>query len=142
MVLARPQHPEKSRQELERLLKTVLASPERTPSPSRIRAARAETALGPENVLAILESYAQGESAHAIGKEFSISAASVMRLVRKQGLPVHDRGLAIDTVRFATELYSSGLSLQKVADRLLVPKSTVRRELLAAGAELRPPKHP
>jgi orotate phosphoribosyltransferase-like protein len=65
-----------------------------------------------------------------------------MRLVRKHGLPVHDRGLAIDTVKLAIELYSTGLSLQKVANQLLVPKSTVRRELLAAGCKLRPPKHP
>jgi Helix-turn-helix domain len=85
--------------------------------------------------------YAEGTSAHAVGLEFSISAASVMRLVRSHGLEPHDRMMSDEVVRAAAKLYASGLSLQRVADQVGTNKSTIRRALLDAGFTIRPPKH-
>jgi DNA invertase Pin-like site-specific DNA recombinase len=138
---AQPVHPELTLEELQQLLERIRASEPRAAVPGRVRSVNTERKLGEERVAELLARYTDGTSAHAIGLEFGISTASVMRLVRSHGLEPHDRVVSDEIVREAAKLYDSGLSLQRVADQVGTNKSTVRRALLDAGFSLRPPKH-
>lgn len=91
-----------------------------------------------ERVAERLAQYSEGASAHAVGLELGISAASVMRLVRKHGFEPHERVLSDDVIREAAQLYESGLSLHRAADRDGTNKWTIRRALIDAGVQLRP----
>jgi transposase-like protein len=130
---ARPQHPEKSLVELQRLLEDIRSSSPRSTRPARVRAVNAERRLGDEQVARLLARYSDGVAAHSVGQEFGVAAATVMRLVRKHGAAVHDLGPSEDVMTQAAKLYESGLSVQKVADRLGFDKSTMLRELKAHG---------
>lgn len=123
--------------ELRRLLERIKNSEPRQPRAPRIRAVTAESQLGADGVEALLARYQSGVSAHSIAQDLGISAAGVTRLVRKHGLEVHDPLPSDEIVKQAGELYASGLSLQRVADRVGVPKSTVRKVLIATGVPMR-----
>ena len=127
-----------SLEQLRALLTKIEQSQPRAKSRPRVRAVSAERKLGEEQTAALIERYSAGASANALSKEFGVPAASIMRLVRKHGLEVHVRLPSGETVAKAAELYESRLSLQRVADQLLVPKSSIRRALLDAGFTLRP----
>ena len=139
---ARPKHPEKSLAELRRLLENAQNSAPRPARTPRVRAVSTEQKLGRKQVEALLSRYREGGSANALGQEFDLSAASVVRLVRKHGLTVNDRLPSGDVIRQGTELYESGLSVQQVADRVGVPKSTLLKELKKAGVVMRQFKPP
>ncbi len=137
---ARPKHPEKSLAELRRLLESVQHSSPRTPRTPRARAVNAEQKLGTEQVAALLARYSEGVSCQVVGQEFGISGAAVMRLVRKYERPLHLKGMSVEVLTQAAELYESGLSLQRVADRVGIPKWTLQREFKKAGVVTRAPK--
>lgn len=138
---ARPLHPDKSLEELQQLLLAVENSEPRSAAGTRARAINTERKLGDERVAELLIRYTEGASAHAMSQEFGIATANVMRLVRKHGLGVHERLPSSEIITKAAELYESGLSLQRVADKVKVPKSTIRKALLNAGLTLREPRH-
>lgn len=127
--------------ELRRLLEHIRNSEPRQPRAPRIRAVTAESQLGAEGVDGLLARYQAGESAHSIAHDLGISAAGVMRLVRKHGLVIHDPLPSDEVVKLAGELYESGMSLKRVADQVDVPKSTVRKALIASGIAMRPAKN-
>jgi hypothetical protein len=64
-----------------------------------------------------------------------------MRLVRKHGLEIHHPLPSDEVVKQAGDLYASGLSLQRVEEMVDVPKSTVRKALIATGVPMRPAKN-
>jgi transposase-like protein len=106
----------------------------------------AERQLGEEQVAALLARYTEGASAQEVSREFGVSAAAVMRLVRKHGIAVHNPLSSADVMKQAAELYKSGSSVQRVADQVGVSKSTMLRELKKAGVVMRqfrsPGDHP
>jgi transposase-like protein len=113
---------------------------EAEPRPVReapVRPPSAGEKLGDVRTVELLERYASGASAQAVGREFGISAAAVMWLVRRHGFSVNDRKPSADVVARGAELYRSGLSVQRVANELGVNKSTMLRELKRAGVDMR-----
>jgi DNA invertase Pin-like site-specific DNA recombinase len=137
---ARPQHPEKTLEELTQLIERIDGSEARPARTPRKRAINSERQLGSDRLDELLTRYATGASANAVAREFGISAPSVIRIVRKHGLDAHERLPSGEVVREAADLYASGLSLQKVADRVGVSKSTLRRALLEQKVVLRKSK--
>lgn len=136
---ARPQALEKSAAELRRLLQIIMESPERVDTGPTVYSA--ERRLGDERVAALLERYEAGVTANALGMEFGISAASVMRTVRRHGLVVHEQvGISDHVLAEAIRFYRDGYGVQKVADRLQISKSSLLRAFKSAGEQLRPPR--
>lgn len=121
-MFARPVHPEKTLEELQALLARIEKSELRAARPEPVRAVSMER-LDDKQLAELLARYEAGASANEIGLELGVAAASVMRIVRKYGLTVHDRFPSDPVVRKAIGLYESGLSLQRVADRIGYSKS-------------------
>lgn len=136
--IARPVHPEKTVEELEALLKRIRTNPvERVPTPSRSH--RIDARLEPEQLDAIFDAYAAGDSATAVAAAFGVSESSVKRLVRQRGGEIRLQPLPRNLIAKAAALYESGMSVQAVADELRVPKSTLLRTLKKHGVQMRLP---
>lgn len=137
-LFARPQHPEPSLDELTKLVKQIEGAPPRTAREEHEPRQTTLDLLGSEVVAELLARYAAGASANAVALQFGVSPASVMRLVRRNDVPVHDRRPNAETIAKAAALYREGLSVQRVATAVGLSKSTVLRELKRAGVEMRP----
>ncbi len=132
---------EKPLEQLQRLLSQIETAPLVMVCPKPIRVHSVERRLGADQVAALLRRYSEGTSAQAVASEFGTSVSSVVRLVRKHGGHVHGKPLATDVLKQAGELYATGLSVQRVALELRVPKTSLLRAMKNAGIQLRPPKH-
>lgn len=137
---ARPQHPEKSLAELQRLLEDVQNAEPRPERTTRKRAVKTEQRVGDDRISLLLSHYAQGGSAQAVGREFEVSAATVMRLVRKHGLEINSRLPSPEVVAEAAELYASGFTVRELADQFGTSKPTMLRQLKKVGTVMRPAK--
>lgn len=137
--LARPIHPEKSLEELGRLLEHIRTKPVHR-SPAANRSHRIERRVSSEQLDEIVRRYATGESTPTLAREFGVAEGSIGRLLRNRGIELRLRPLSDEVVARAVELYADGLGVQAVADQLRVPKSTLLRAMKAVGVPLRPPK--
>jgi transposase len=72
----------------------------------------------------LVAKYETGSPAQALADEFGVGISTVLRIVRSQGGAVRGHGVSDETRDEACRLYHSGLSVQKVADRLELTQST------------------
>lgn len=136
-VFSTPRHLEYSLEELEKLYSDIQSNPAPIREEPTPQARNAQRRLGPERVKEVVEKYAAGRSSQSLGKEYGVGPNAVLGMVRRSGGVLRNQPLDDATAQKAVRLYESGLSLQRVADRLQKPKMTIRRELLRRGVVLR-----
>lgn len=130
--------PEQIRSLIERIESTPPSST--LPQPAHIHAA--ERRLGKEKMQALVERCESGLPARLVAAEFDVALSTVLRLVRRRGGEVRTHGkVTAEIVNKAGQLYGEGLSVQRIATRLDVPKSSLLRAMKDSGMVLRPPKH-
>jgi transposase len=140
-IFSRPQHPEKSLEELRALLDQLLSGQARPPVAAP-HIHNAERRLGEERAAELVVAYTSGKAATAVAADFEVGVSTVLRLVRRAGADVRKQAPSAEEIREAEHLYREGASLARITERLGIPKSTLRRTLIDAGVVMRAAKKP
>lgn len=111
------------------------ATPAPEPEHSMIRNVRRR--LGQATLDEIVRRYQAGEHSTALMAEYKVGKSTMLRLLRSSGVSMRRQGLTLEQQRLAPTLYESGLSIQRVADRIGASSTTVQNWLLASGVRLR-----
>ena len=85
----------------------------------------------------LIAAYREGEAVTALATRFRIHHSTVSKLLKRQGISRSARMLNSIQVSRAIELYQSGLSLARVANRLHCSPGTIRNTLESVGIERR-----
>lgn len=109
--------------------------PIRTPTVHRL-----DQRLSPQDRELILDAYRRGESTRSISDRFGIARNSIDRLAQAAGLPRQVSRLTDQEQAEAIRLYVSGMSLQRVGERLGRSPGTIWILLKRKGIELRTPQ--
>lgn len=93
--------------------------------------------LTDEDRAAIVKRYQDGATAEAVGQQYEISKASVLRILDEAGVKRRLQRMDEAEVAEAMRLYTTGLSLAHVGERLGRDASTVHKALKRAGFTMR-----
>jgi transposase-like protein len=85
----------------------------------------------------LLASYTGGSTIVELAAQFDISRTTVSKHLRQHGVSIRLKGLGDKEIALAIDLYRSGLSVARVAERVGCAPNTFRAELLAAGVKMR-----
>ena len=95
--------------------------------------------LALEEMVDLIAAYRRGVPVEELAASFRINRTTVLRQVRRHGVPKRDRrALRPDDVAKAAKLYAEGRSAEWVVEELKVAASTVRRALKQVGITMRP----
>ncbi|MDQ2973442.1 MAG: helix-turn-helix domain-containing protein [bacterium] len=89
--------------------------------------------------LKVVESYRSGNSVYEIARQFLITRTTASAILKRHDIKLRYKVLSLEDIQNAKRLYESGASLQVVADFVKVDPSTIRKVLLGAGLQTRPP---
>lgn len=89
-------------------------------------------------VAQLVADYEAGTTSTGLMQRYGLGHGTVLRLLAISGVTMRHQGLSEAEAQTAAALYSSGLSVVSVADRLGHPISTVYRALTGAGVVMRP----
>lgn len=95
--------------------------------------------LSKTDQLKVVDSYRTGNSVYEIARQFLITRNTASVILKRHGIKLRYNVLSPDDIKNAKWLYESGASLQVVADYFKVDPSTIRKALLGAGVQTRPP---
>jgi DNA-binding CsgD family transcriptional regulator len=82
-------------------------------------------------------SYLCGATTVELATQYDIHHTTVSKYLKKRGIAIRLKALTEKDVALAIELYRSGLSSAKVAERIGRAPNTIRAQLLAAGVKMR-----
>lgn len=91
----------------------------------------------------IVQMYLSGIDSMTVGLNANCDAQTVLKIVRAAGFPTRPPGGVKKhkpsrlTIEQAAQLYRSGLSVQEVADKAGIDRSTMHARLRTAGVEIR-----
>ncbi|UOT06793.1 helix-turn-helix domain-containing protein [Rhodococcus opacus] len=85
----------------------------------------------------LVERYQAGALIKELAREFGINRQTVSKLLARAGVPLRPRGLSPSQVAEAARLYETGWSLFRIGEQLRVDHTTVRRQLLKRGVQMR-----
>jgi transposase-like protein len=85
----------------------------------------------------LVASYLCGSTILELAAQHEISRTTVSKYLKQRGVPIRLKPLPEHDVALAIDLYQSGLSTARVAERIGCAPNTIRSELLAAGVEMR-----
>jgi DNA invertase Pin-like site-specific DNA recombinase len=95
--------------------------------------------LGEEAIESMVAKYISGAQTTELMVEFSISKASVLKILREYNVPMRRQSMTTEQVEEAIVLYTQGnYSLKATAETLGLAKQSVRNALIKAGVEMRP----
>ena len=72
-----------------------------------------------------------------LAAQHDIHYTTVSKYLKQRGIAIRLKSLGMHEKSLAVELYRSGLSTARVAERIGCAPNTVRAELLAAGVRMR-----
>jgi DNA-binding CsgD family transcriptional regulator len=93
--------------------------------------------LRPAEVDDLVETYQAGATVFDLAARFGIDRRTVGQHLRRRGIETTPPGLHPDDVPAAFELYESGWSLQRIAEKFGTSANTVRARLLEADVLMR-----
>ncbi len=85
----------------------------------------------------IVTRYREGEKIVELAQRFSVDRSTVIRQLRKAGVPKY-AGWTDQVTADARELYEAGYSLADISQLIGWPPTTIGRHLKAEGVEFRP----
>lgn len=94
--------------------------------------------LSPQVRADLVARYIAGEDTPALSREYGISKCGLLHLLRKEGVTMRKQAIAPRDAERAARLYTSGLSITEVVERIVYSYSTVRKSLHASGVAMRP----
>ena len=119
-------------------IQTILAGQNGDRPSDRSRPSRQiQRHLGADEVLSLVDTYAQGDTIDELASKFGIHRTTVMAHLERQRAPRRS-GIVTRNIDEATRLYEEGWSLARVGEHFGVDGETVRRTLRASGVDLRP----
>ncbi len=83
--------------------------------------------------------YLEGRPTAELTRQFGLAKGTVLKILSEHSVPMRRQGLVDEHVPEAIQLYESGWSLAKIANRFDVSVNAVYHKLLAAGARMRDP---
>lgn len=95
--------------------------------------------LRPTEVDKLVAAYQAGLGMRELAVRFSISRSTVGQHLRARGVDTQPPGLHPDDIPAAVQLYRTGWSLARIADKFGTTDMTVRARLLEVGVRMRDP---
>jgi len=87
----------------------------------------------------IADRYAAGESAHVLAADFAVAKSTILKVLDGGGVTRRYASMTAADIARAAELYQEGRSLSQIQAILRFAHDTVRKAILSAGVQLRPP---
>jgi DNA-directed RNA polymerase specialized sigma24 family protein len=82
--------------------------------------------------------YLAGDPVEVLQERYGLGRASVLRLLDEAGAQKRRKGMTVEQVQRAGQLYGEGSSIREIGAELGVPKTTVQNALVRAGQIMRP----
>ncbi len=135
---SKPRHPEKTLEELQRILKLATRGDALTQKP-KIQVLQRPIArrLGSEKIAELVADYGSGQTTIQLMETYQLSKTSVLKLLSANGVEMRRQPPTTDQVARVAALYSSGKSLAAIEREADTPRESIRRALIDAGVELR-----
>jgi len=113
----------------------VPVPPQLSPGPRQV-----QVRLTPGEVDNLVQARKAGESILKLAETFGVGRTTVMRHLRRRGIPTVDEALQWDdtTLAAAIDAYNNGNSLAQIGQQMGIGRSAVRNRLLNAGVTMRP----
>jgi len=128
--------------EVRRLLKLAKGwptVPRRPTSHVQVVPVRTARQLHASEIDRLVAAHSNGATVRALAKQFGIHRSTVGRHLHVRSIDTRPPGLSSEDLATAAELYRSGWSLAKIADKFGVAGDTVRRRLREIGVRMRGP---
>jgi hypothetical protein len=119
---------------VERLPKPTSTSEQAIAPRKRPRTAKQ---LNAEQKAQLVAGYQEGAKLRELGRQFGIHPGTAGLILRRSGTEMRPKGLSPEQELEAERLYSSGLSLMRVGDRLGADGETARRTMISRDVRLR-----
>jgi hypothetical protein len=87
----------------------------------------------------LMDGYRAGGTVYQLGEQFGIDRRTVGAILKRNGVVTRGGGLSPTQIDEAVELYESGWSLARIAERVGVTPTTVHRRLRDPGVRMRAP---
>jgi transposase len=81
--------------------------------------------------------YEAGARVKELAAEFEVERRTVSAILQREGVPPRQRGLNVEQVDEAVQLYGQSWSLARIGEKLGVEHSTVRNRLRERGVRMR-----
>ncbi|MHB1874648.1 MAG: helix-turn-helix domain-containing protein [Streptosporangiaceae bacterium] len=85
----------------------------------------------------VIADYRAGATVYTLGRQFGIDRRTVGAILKRHGVQTRWQRLSRAQIDEAVELYGSGWSLARIAERVGVTPTTVRRRLRDRGVRMR-----
>ena len=95
--------------------------------------------LTPDEVEQLVRDYQAGDSMQQLARRWRLHRTTVAEQLRREGVPVRQRGIRAERLNEAIRLYNEGWSCLRLADRYDCDDETVRQALRRANVRLRKP---
>jgi transposase len=100
---------------------------------------QSQTRLSFPNRAKVVADYERGDAVKDIAARYGVHRATVTEVLRRAEAPVRRYGLPEPVREEAARLYTQGLGIRAVADRLGISYEGAHAGIVAHGAVLRPP---
>lgn len=101
------------------------------------RVPRTARQLGGEQVEQLIADYRAGATVYTLSSQFGIDRRTVGAILKRHGVQTRWQRLSPAQIDEAVELYESGWSLARIAERVGVTPTTVHRRLRDRGVRMR-----
>jgi DNA-directed RNA polymerase specialized sigma24 family protein len=128
----------KQRWELERLAAVRELTPARTSTRATPLAKQVQYRLRPDEQAELVARYQDGDTVYALAKHCKLHRHTVSSVLERYGVSRRYNKLTGKDLELAVQLYTEGMSLAVVGERLGVETSTVSRALRKADVTIRP----
>jgi DNA-binding CsgD family transcriptional regulator len=105
-------------------------------SPRRRKPGRARQ-LDDKQVRRLIAGYEDGATVYELGDEFGINRRTVSAILHRNGVEKRRRGLSLEQIDKAGQLYEAGWSLAWISDQMGVDPTTVLNRLRERGVRMR-----
>ena len=96
--------------------------------------------LSPDHIEQIVAGYLAGTTARELGKRFEVDRTTVSGILKSNGVTMRQHPMQTAEIEQAIQLYKSGWSLVKIAERIPYDPSTIWRTLRLRRVEMRNPQ--
>jgi hypothetical protein len=95
--------------------------------------------LTKDEVSVLVACYEPGATVYDLAEQFNIHRTTVSFHLHRQGIKMRRRGLSVEAIARAAQLYQAGWSLARIGEHLCVDAETARQALRASGVTMRSP---
>lgn len=88
----------------------------------------------------MIDAYETGATMAALARQYDVRREAISKLLRREGIPIRQpKRMTPIQVDEAVQLYATGMSASRIADRLGFDQATIHNNLKKQGIQMRGP---